>query len=38
MKHLITGETVDPNIYKNINSEIDSFDDILEIIDTKLFQ
>ena len=37
MKHLITGETVDPNIYKNINSEIDSFDDILEIIDTKLF-
>ena len=36
MKHLITGETVDPNIYKNINSEIDSFDDILEIIDTKI--
>ena len=36
MKHLITGETVDPNIYKNVNSEIDSFDDILEIIDTKI--
>lgn len=36
MKHLITGETVDLNIYKNINSEIDSFDDILEIIDTKI--
>ena len=36
MKHLITGETVDPNIYKNINSKIDSFDDILEIIDTKI--
>ncbi len=36
MKHLITGETVDPNIYKNINSEIDTFDDILEIIDTKI--
>jgi len=36
MKHLITGETVDPNIYKNINSEINSFDDILEIIDTKI--
>ena len=36
MKHLITGETVDPNIYKNINSQIDSFDDILEIIDTKI--
>ena len=36
MKHLITGETVDPNIYKNINSEIDSFDDILEIIDTNI--
>jgi len=36
MKHLITGETVDLNIYKNINSEIDSFDYILEIIDTKI--
>ena len=36
MKHLITGETVDQNIYKNINSEINSFDDILEIIDTKI--
>ena len=36
MKHLITGETVDLNIYKNINSEINSFDDILEIIDTKI--
>ena len=36
MKHLITGETVDPNIYKNINSEIDCFDDILEITDTKI--
>ena len=36
MKHLITGETVDPNIYKYFNSQIDSFDDILEIIDTKI--
>ena len=29
-------EIKESDIYKNINSEIDSFDDILEIIDTKI--